>query len=116
MTDVSIYELFETLYKNNKYLITVKDHSKYKWSAYIYKNQHIQIDLQKPGALVSEKIDVNQLLEYIDTTPEIKIKYTCMYDDFQTYNKMMSLILNQIQKHYAENNKNVIISYKTYYD
>jgi hypothetical protein len=116
MTDANINELFQTLYENNKYCITIKDHVNCKWNIFIYKNKHIQLDLQMPNALVSERIDINKMIEYIDGTPEVKIKYTCMYDDFYNYNKSMMYILNQIQKYYFEKNQNIIITYKTFYD
>lgn len=116
MTDASIKELFELLYQSNKYCITIKDHTDYKWNIFIYKNKHIQLDLQHPNGLTIERIDVDKMIEYIDDTSEIKIKYTCMYDDFYKYNKSMMCILNQIQKYYFEKNKNIIIKYKTFYD
>jgi hypothetical protein len=115
MTDATIQELFETLYEGNKYLITIKDSGKHSWEAFLYKNKHIQLDLQTPDALISQHIDIPKLLEYIDNTENVKIKYTCVYDDFKSYNKLMSFILGEIQKNYLQINKTIVVTYKTYY-
>jgi hypothetical protein len=116
MTDASIKELFKTLYEHNKYSITIKDHTNYKWNIFIHKNKHIQLDVQTPNALTSQQIDIDKMIEYIDGTSDIKIKYTCMYNDFYNYNKSMMYILNQIQQKYFEKDKNITIKYKTFYD
>jgi hypothetical protein len=108
-----IKELFETLYISNKYLITITNTANNKWQIYIYKNQHIQLDVQIPNALTSQYIDISKLVEYIENEPEVKIKYVCYYDDFKLYNKMMIYILNEIQLHYSKENKNIIIVYES---
>jgi hypothetical protein len=108
-----IKELFETLYISNKYLITITNTSNNKWQIYIYKNQHIQLDIQTSKSLTSQYIDISKLIEYIENEPKVKIKYVCYYDDFKSYNKMMVYILNEIQLHYSKENKNIIIMYES---
>jgi hypothetical protein len=116
MSDANVQELFEILYESNKYLIKIRDHGEDKWVAYMYKNQHIQLDTYMPNATISSKIDIPKLLEYIDNTEHVRIKYTYVYDDFKDYNKIMSYILNEIQNHYIQKNKSIVITYQIYYD
>ena len=111
----SVFELFETLVKSNKYVMHISNMVKNDWSIYIHKDEYIQLSLQTPNSLTSYPIDVEEMIKYIEREGDVKIKFTCYFDDFKSYNKLMMCILNEIQKHYFESNKNIIIKYKSYY-
>ena len=110
-----IYDLFETLFQSNKYLIKITNTINNNWQIFLYKNKHIQLDIQTENSLNSQYIDLHKLLEIIDNEDSMKISYTCYYDDFKNYNKMMAYIMNEIQSYYFHKNKKVVIKYKTYY-
>lgn len=112
---MSVFELFETLVTSNKYLINISNMVNRDWTIYIYKNKYIQLDIQTPNSLTSKHIDIQKMIDYIEKEDNIKIKFTCYYDDFSSYNKLMMIVLNEIQEHYFQNNKNITIKYKTYY-
>lgn len=104
--------LFEDLYKNNKYLIKIYSPDT-NWVIYIYKNKHIQLDVQTVNSLTSSYIDVNALVDHIEKVDNIKIKYTFYYDDYENYRNLISNLLNKIKTHYVD--KNIIIKNKFYY-
>lgn len=111
----NIKDLFETLYSSNKYLITITNTANNQWQIYLYKNEHIQLDIQTTKSLTSQYIDISKLIEYIENEQEVKIKYVCYYDDFKSYNKIMIYILNEIQLYYSKINKNIIVKYESYH-
>lgn len=111
----SIYELVEALFNSNKYVIYISNTNNYDWKIYMFSGEYIQLDIQTCNSLTTEHIDVQKVLEYIDTEDSIKIKFICYYDDFTSYNEMMMSILNKIKEYYFEKNKNIIIKYKIYY-
>ena len=111
----SALDLFEVLFSSNKYVINISNTVNKDWTIYMYKDKYIKLDLQTSDALTSREIDVKNMIDYIETEDDIKIKFTCYYDDFTSYNKLMICILNKIQRYYFEHNKNIIIKYKSYY-
>ena len=111
-----IQSLIEELYKNNKYLIKIYNTIDNNWTIYMYKNQHIQLDIQTPNSLASSHIDIKKALEYIENqNSSIKFKYTYYYDDYEAYSKMMQNLLENIQAYYAQKDKEIIIKRKFYY-
>jgi hypothetical protein len=113
---MNIQLLFEELYRNNKYLIKIYNTTDNNWVIYMFKNQHIQLDLQTPSSLSSSYIDIKDALEYIEKQESsIKIKYTYYYDDYEHYRQLMQEVLENIKTYYAQHNKEIIIKRKFYY-
>jgi hypothetical protein len=113
---MNIYKLFEQLYNTNKYLITISNTSDNNWIIYINKNKYIQVDIQESNVLKSSYITIDDIIDYIknQTSSSIKISYVSYYDDFETYNTMISSILTNIKQYYSLYNKNIIIKHKLY--
>ncbi len=110
-----IEELFTELFQINKYLIKISNKTHCNWTIYIYKNEHIQIDINTEKSLSAHKIDIANMVKYIleDLTP-IKITYTCYHDDYVEYNKSISEIIEKIEKNLNDIKKPIIIKHKVY--
>jgi hypothetical protein len=112
---MNIQDLFEKLYKNNKYVIKIYNTNDNDWVIYMFKNECIQLDIQTPSSLSSSYIDITQALEYIENQESsIKIKYT-YHNDYKHYNQLIQEVLENIKSHYAKHNKEIIIKRKFYY-
>lgn len=111
-----IEEYFKELYKINKYLIKISNKTHCKWIIYIYKNEHIQLDLNTPTSLTCSKIDVSEMLKYInEDSTDVKISYNCYHDDYIEYSKSMGEILEKIRDYYlSQHKKNIILKRKVY--
>jgi hypothetical protein len=110
-----LYELFEQLYNNNKYLITISNTSDNNWIIYINKNKYIQIDIQDSNILKSSYITIDDIIDYIENQESsIKISYVSYYDDFETYNELITNILTNIKQYYSQNGKDIIIKHRLY--
>ena len=110
----SIEELFTELYKNNKYLIKIKNKTHNNWTIYIYKNEHIKIDIDEPISLTSYKINIEQMINYInEDNSDIKISYNYHYDDYKEYIDNINDLIEKIKNNY-ENKKNIIIRRRVY--
>jgi hypothetical protein len=113
---MNIQELLEELYKNNKYLIKFYNTVDNNWTIYMYKNQHIQLDIQTPSSLSSSYIDTDKALQYIENQESsIKIKYNYYYDDYEAYIKLIENILENIKAYYLQKDKEIIVKRKFYY-
>ena len=83
----------------------------------MFKNHHIQVDIQTPNSLSSKYIDVEKIVEYIDNEEsDIKISYTCYYDDFEEYKNKLQSILEKIKQFYEKRGKTILIKYKVYWN
>lgn len=114
---MNIYEMFKQLYNTNKYLITISNTSDNNWIIYINKNKYIQVDIQESNVLKSSYITIDDIINYIknqSSSSSIKISYVSYYDDFETYNTMISNILTNIKQYYSLYNKEIIIKHKLY--
>lgn len=111
-----IEELFKELYANNKYLIKLSNKTHNRWVIYIYKNEHIQVDLNSPSSLTSYKIGVTEMLKYLsEDKTDVKISYNCYHDDYIEYSQVMGEILENIREYFKTNHeKNIIIKRKVY--
>ena len=112
-----IINLLEELYATNKYLIKIYNTANADWTIYMFKDQHIQVDIQKPNSLSSFHIKAPEIMDYIEREMEnpashIKIKYSYHYDDLPEYIIKIKDILQKIKTYYAENNKTVILKPK----
>jgi len=117
MTDKEkILGYFQDLYNTNKYLVKIYNTIDNVWKIYIFKNNHIQVDIQTPSSLTSKHIDVETMVEYITSQDsDIKISYTCHHDDFEEYQKKMQAVLENIKAYYANKGKTIHIKQKTYW-
>jgi hypothetical protein len=106
--------LFQDVYKNNKYLIKISSTNTNNWVIYMFKNKDIQLDVQTVHSLTSSYIDIDTLIDYIEKTDSIKIKYTFYYDDYENYRTLIHNLLDKIKMHYVD--KNIIIKNKFYYN
>ena len=83
----------------------------------MYKNEHIQLDIQTSNSLSSSNIDTATIMEYIENeTSEIKVYYTCYYDDFEEYKNAIQETLDKITSHYATQNKIIHTKFKIYWN
>lgn len=115
MIITNIEELFTELYKNNKYLIKITDKTNNKWTIYIYKNEHIQIDINTPSTLLASKINVEQMMKYLnEDNSNIKISYNYYYDDYTEYITRINDLIEKIKTYYINNNRNIIIRRRVY--
>lgn len=116
-TQDDIIQYFTELYENNKYLIKIYNTVDNNWRVYMFKNQHIQLDIQTPSSLTSKHIDVPCIIEYIEKQEsDIKIAYTCYYDDFEEYKKKIQDILHKITQYYAKKGRTICVKYRTYWN
>jgi hypothetical protein len=108
-------ELFESLYNNNKYLVKIYNKINREWTIYIYKNQHIQIDINYP-IILNQKINIEEMIKYIedDSNKELNISYVVYYDDNNEYKENMKDIFEKIKNYYLEYNKIINIKCKMY--
>jgi hypothetical protein len=107
---------FKELYDMNKYLVKIYNNINSNWKIYIFKNNHIQVDIQTPRSLTSKHIDVDTIVEYINNQDsDIKISYTCYHDDFEEYKNKMEAVLENIKVHYANKGKTIHIKQKAYW-
>lgn len=114
-----ITRLFEDLYKTNKYLVKISNSIDNEWTFYMFKNSHIQMDIQTSFSLNSFKVDTDKIVEKIaalDKGGEVKIMYVCYFDDFENYKKLMQNILNNIQTYYTERGRTIHIKFKFRYE
>lgn len=118
MDNEEIISYFQDLYDNNKYLIKIYNTIDANWVIYMFKNQHIQLDTQTNNSLKSTHIDIQTIVEYISNqNSDIKIAYTCYYDDFEEYKAKISCILNKIKSYYdLEGKKEIKIKYRIYWN
>jgi hypothetical protein len=111
-----IIDYFDELFKNNKYLIKIYSTVDNAWCIYIHKSQHIQIDIQTSNSLTTKYIDVATLVQYIDSPKlDIKLSYTCYYDDHEEYRKTIECILEKIKDYYAAKDKVIHIKFKIHW-
>ena len=113
---IEVENLFKQLYGNNKYLIKISNKTHHHWVIYIYKNEHIQVDINTPSSLTSYKIGVTEMLKYFtEDITDVKISYNCYHDDYVEYSQEMGEILDQIKSYFMTNHKkNIIIKRKVY--
>ena len=108
---------FKELYDTNKYLLRIYNTVDCNWKIYMFKNNHIKVDIQTPGSLTSEHINIETVVEYIENQEsDIKIAYTCYYDDFDEYKRKMAIILDNIKAFYLKKGKTIHIKYKVYWN
>jgi hypothetical protein len=98
-------EYFEELYHANKYVIKIYNTVDSNWCIYMFKNKHIQLDIQTPNSLSSKYIQISDVVQYI-----------CYYDDFEEYKKTLGDILTKIQVYYQDKGKQIHIKYKMYWN
>ena len=114
---VNPLNLIKELHECNKYLIKIYNTIDNNWCIYIYKNKHIQLDIQTSNSLFSKYIDIEKVIEYIENqNSDIKISYTCCYDDFEEYKTCIENILDKLKTYYASQNKTIHTKFKMYYN
>ena len=111
MEENDIEHLFEKLFRNNKYLLKIKNPD-YDWKIYFYKNIHIKLDIESFNTLQSSNLDVRNLINYIKHKNDLKIVFEYYNNDLENYKSIMLSTLKDIQTFYEKQNKAVTIKEK----